>query len=33
MRANDYKDTERRILCNVMKRMFHDEGETYTIEE
>lgn len=33
MRENDYKDTERRILCSVMKRMFPDGGETYTIEE
>ena len=30
---NDYKDTERRILCSVMERMFPDGGETYTIEE
>ena len=33
MRENDYKDTERRILCSVMERMFPDGGETYTIEE
>ena len=33
MRENDYKDTERRILCSVMERMFPDGGGTYTIEE
>lgn len=33
MRESSYKDTERRILCSVMGRMFPDGGETYTIEE
>ena len=33
MRENDYKDTERRILCSALERMFPDGGETYTIEE
>ena len=33
MRKNDYENTERRILCSVMERMFPDGGETYTIEE
>lgn len=33
MRENDYKATERRILCSALERMFPDGGETYTFEE
>lgn len=33
MRKNDYENTERRILCSALERMFPDGGETYTIEE
>lgn len=33
MRESGYKDTEKRILCSIMEKMFPDGGETYTIEE
>ena len=33
MRENGYENTESRILCSALERMFPDGGETYTIEE